>query len=285
VAATVGFALLALLAFVPAASAAKHKIDVRPGSSTIADAIDRVEEGGVIRVHRGRFREAVTIEKSVKLVGVGRGRPVIDARCADPSTVEVRADDVRLSRLKVIGANVANEVDFTGVSGGRVRDVVVKDTCDAEYGINVFDTGPLTIAGSRALGFHDAGFYIGEISATPGGSITLRDSESYANNRGVIVENSAGGDIRVVGNTLHHNDLPGFGGPVGILVNASDGVRIHDNESRANGAFGLQLTAESGGNVVTGNTILGNPVDIANDGTGNCGSDNTFATGDPLPPC
>jgi predicted transcriptional regulator of viral defense system len=33
------------------------------------------------------------------------------------------------------------------------------------------------------------------------------------------------------------------------------------------------------------NQLLDNTVDIRNQGTGNCGSDNAFSTGDALPPC
>jgi hypothetical protein len=45
------------------------------------------------------------------------------------------------------------------------------------------------------------------------------------------------------------------------------------------------LTAGADANVFDGNVITGNPTDVVNEGSGNCGSGNTFATGGPLPPC
>lgn len=285
-------ALVALVvtAAAPATSASnKRKVTVRPGKNAITKALKRVKEPGLLRVKGGRYREAVTIDKQVKLKGVGKGRrPVIDGRCDAEITVAVRHDDVTLRGLKVVGAGTGTfpiEVDFRDVSGGVVNDLLMKDTCDADYGLNLYETGPIDVVDSRAVGFSDAGFYIGEITSTPGGSILLSGNVAYHNNRGVIVENSAGGDIQVRDNVLSFNDIPGFSGPVGILINNSDGVTVAGNEVRDNAAFGLHLTPGSDDNVVLSNTLLDNPVDIRNQGSGNCGSGNTFSTGDPLLTC
>jgi parallel beta-helix repeat protein len=264
----------------------KRKLEVRPGPDAIENALDRARGGDVLRIHKGRYEESPAIERRVKLVGVGKRRPVIDAGCSTRTTIEAQADGVRLKRLKVVGAATATEVDFNGVSGGRVDDLVVRDTCDAEYGINVFDAGPMEIVDSRATGFDDAGFYIGQITSTPGGAIRLRRSESYANLRGLIVENSAGGQIVVRRNDFHHNNIsipPAL--PTGILITNSDGVRVAQNEIADNARFGLHLTADSDRNLIDGNVFLDNPVDVSNEGTGNCGSGNAFETGDALPPC
>lgn len=264
----------------------KRKIEVRPGAGAITDALERARGGDVLRIHKGRYEEALAITQRVKLVGVGKRRPVIDAGCSTRTTIDALADGVRLRRLKVIGADTATEVDFNGVSGGRAADLVLRDTCDAEYGINVFDTGPMTIVDSRATGFDDAGFYIGGISRTPNGEIRLARSEAYGNLRGLIVENSAGGEIRVRRNDFHHNDVtvaPGL--PTGILITNSDGVRVQQNEVASNARFGLHLTEDSDRNLIDANRFLGNPIDIRNQGTGNCGSGNSAQTGDALPPC
>lgn len=249
-------------------------------------ALDRARDGDMLRIHRGRYREAVTIDKRVKLVGVGKHRPVIDARCASPTTIDVIGDGVRLHRLKVVGADIASEVTFDQVSGARATNLVVRDTCDAEYGINVFGTGSIRIADSRAHGFDDAGFYIGEVTGNPGGPVRLRRSKSYGNLRGLIVENSAGGDIRVARNEFHDNEIaipPAL--PTGVLITNSDGVSLERNEVVGNGRFGLHLTANSDGNLIDDNRLVDNPVDVRNEGSGNCGSGNQFTTGDPLPPC
>jgi parallel beta-helix repeat protein len=284
----VGCALAVSAVGASPALAKKRKVTVRPGKDAITKALGRVKEPGVVRVKRGRYREQVTIAKQVKLKAVGKGRPVIDGECDAELTVAVRHDDVRLRGLKVVGAGSGTfpiEVDFRGVSGGGVRDLVMKDTCDAEYGINVFDNGPIDIRDSTAVGFSDAGFYVGEISGTPGGAIRVRGNEAFHNTRGVIVENSAGGDIRVSDNVFNFNDVPGFAGAAGIAINNSDGVLVERNEARGNLDFGLHLTPGSDRNTILSNTLLDNPVDLRNQGSDNCGTGNTFATGDPLPAC
>jgi nitrous oxidase accessory protein NosD len=267
------------------AAAKKRKIDVRPGPNAITKALARADRRDTLRLHGRRYREAVTIEESVKLVGVGRRRPVIDARCESPFTVAVRADNVSLKRLEVRGADggpFPSEVDFRRVSGGRASNLLVRDSCDAEYGINVVDTGPVTIVNSVARGFSDAGFYVGEVTSTPGGQIRVAQSDAFDNRRGVIVENSAGGEIVVEQNFIHDNRVPIQ--PTGVFIHNSDGVRVLENEIARNG-IGLHLDQNSDGNSALFNSLLDNEVDIRNQGTGNCGTDNAFSTGDPLPPC
>ncbi len=293
-------ALPPLLAIVlPAAGAtAKNRVDVHPGRHAIQKAVDRARPGSVLRIHGGRYREAPVIDTRVKLVGVGRGRPVIDGRCDTRFTVEAGANGVKLAGLKVVGASAArgpvpSEVDFSFVRRGVANDLVLRDTCDAEYGVNVYDSpGAIKIRNSRALGFADAAYYIGGIADTAAGPIRVRASEAYGNNRGVIVEDSsAAADIRIEQNDLHDNDLArpapiaADWPPTGVLINNSDGVLIEGNEVTRNGIYGLRLTESSDRNAVDGNELLGNPVDILDLGSGNCGSDNVFRTGDALPPC
>jgi nitrous oxidase accessory protein NosD len=282
-------AVLVMIAAVASPVAAKkRKIDVRPGPNAITKALARADNGDVLRLHGRRYREPVTIEESVKVVGVGKRRPLIDGECETSLTIAVRADNVRLKRLAVRGADggpFPTEVDFRGVSGGRANNVAVRDTCDAEYGINVFDTGPVTIVGSSARGFDDAGFYVGQVTRTPGGRVRVAQSESLGNHRGVIVENSAGGEIVVEQSFIHDNRVPIEGStPTGVFINNSDGVRVLENEIARNG-IGLDLSPNSDRNSAVFNQLLDNTVDIRNQGTGNCGTDNAFSTGDVLPPC
>ena len=291
---TTALALAALLAVFPATSATakKRRINVHPGKDAIQKAVDAARPRSVLRIHKGRYEEAPVIHKRLKLVATGRGRPLIDARCDARFTVEVNADNVKLVGLKVVGADgapgtVPSEVDFTDVSGGRVNDLVLRDTCDAEYGVNIYRAGPTEVRDSRAVGFDDAGFYVGGVTSTPGGPIRVVLSEAYGNNRGVIVEDSAGGDIRVQDNDLYGNGvvLGPSSPPTGLVINDSDGVLVEGNQVTENGEYGLRLSAGSDQNVINDNVFTGNPVDVLDLGTGNCGSGNAFETGDPLSPC
>lgn len=258
----------------------------RPSPDAIAAAIAAVAPGGTVRIERGRYRESLLIEKPVKLVAKGKGRPTIDGRCEFPSTVTIHSPGVTLKGLKILGGREFANVDFSGVPTGRAHDLRLRNTCgETEYGINAFATGSLSITENRASGFTDAGIYVGDVSSTPNGPLFVGDNETVGNNKGVIVEFSAGGEIVVFSNEIDENAVPGIGEQVGLFVNDSDGVRIASNRIRANGHAGLVLTPNADNNLITDNEITGNPVDVRNDGLGNCGSANTFATGGPLGAC
>jgi parallel beta-helix repeat protein len=257
----------------------------KPGPGAISEAIAAVQPGGKVKIRKGRYRESLLIEKPVRLIAAGKGRPTIDGICQFPSTITIHSGGVVLKGIKVVGAGTHAAVDFSGVPSGRADDLRVKNTCEAEYGINVFSTGAVEITDNRATGFTDAGIYVGDITSTPNGTLFVGDNVTYGNNKGVIVEFSAGGDIAVFSNEIHDNNIPGVGEQVGLFVFDSDGVRIQSNRIRANGQTGLVLTPGADNNAVSDNEITGNPVDVRNEGAGNCGSGNTFATGGPLSPC
>jgi parallel beta-helix repeat protein len=267
-----------------------REIEVDPGRNAITKALARADAGDKLHIQGGHYREAITIAEPVKLVGSRNGRvPVIDAGCQTEIAVAVRSAGVTLKRLKVVGATDGAipgiGVDFRDVPTGRGQDLTVRDTCDAEYGINLLNTGPVSVTGSRTTGFSDAGIYVGDITDTGGGTLLVRGNDAYGNNKGAIVEFSAGGSIRLEDNDLHDNSLLGTGEPTGLLVFDSDGVQITDNRIRKNGGLGLHLTSNADANVLTRNVIAGNATDVLNEGSGNCGSGNVFATGGPLPPC
>jgi parallel beta-helix repeat protein len=268
----------------------KHVIEVRPGHNALTKALRKADPGDKLRVHSGRYRESVEVDKPVEIVGVRKGRrPVIDGQCEALITIAVTSPGVVLERLKVIGATDLNdagrEVDYSRLASGTLEDVRVRDTCDAEYGLNINATGPVSLIGNRATGFSDGGIYLGDIVDTLGGTLLVQGNEAYGNNKGIIVENSTGGDILIHGNDFHDNALPGLREQVGIYISRSDAVRVVGNTVTGSGNIGVWLTPESDGNRLEGNTITGNPTDIRNEGVDNCGSGNVFSTGGPLDPC
>src|SRR3954465_2661007 len=118
-------------------------------------------DGDTLILHHGRYRGLYTIRERLRLIGArGEARPVIDGGCRTRVTLEVEGDGVQLTRLKVVGADegfgpVPAEIEATHIEHGRFSNLVLRDTCDAEYGINIFETGPLTIAGNQSVGFSD----------------------------------------------------------------------------------------------------------------------------------
>jgi parallel beta-helix repeat protein len=293
--------VLALSISVFAAGASAATIEVRPGVNAINRALDRANNGDLLRVHDGTYREAFTVDKRVRIRGVG-GRPLIDARCKSRTTIQVVNRGVKLSHLKVVGAGdqpsgfFPSEVDVQNVRSGIIEDVVVHDTCGgidkgAEYGINIFNSGPVEVIDNRATGgFHDAGIYVGGIRDTGDGALRVVGNRSYLNHQGIIIENSSGPNtrIRVVQNNVHHNTIPGeLHEDTGIFINNSDRVRLRDNTVRRNGHFGVNITSGSDDNALIDNFIRNNPVDLNNDGDGTCGSGNSIGSraGTPLSPC
>jgi parallel beta-helix repeat protein len=286
----------ALVALVLPVAADAATIEVHPGQNVIHKAMALASPGDTIRIHHGNYPEPFTISKRLRMVAAqGERRPVIDGGCDTRFTIAVRHNGVVLKGLRVVGADegfgpVPSEVDFHFNATGRAENLVVVDTCDAEYGINVFDTGGVQIVGNRARGFSDAGVYIGGIESTPGDPLRVRTNETHGNNRGIIIEDSlAAPDIRVTANDAHDNVIAGEGTPSGMFLHRSDGIFIAGNVLDDNGDYGVHLDPDSGSNVLSGNSAGGNGIaDLFNEGTGNCfGNPNSFGTtlGTPLVAC
>ena len=190
----------------------------KPSPGAISEAIAAVEPGGKVKLRKGRYREPLLIEKPVKLIAAGNGRPTIDGVCQFPSAVTVHSGGVVLKGLKIQGGAAFASVDFAGVPNGRAKDLRLRNTCgDTEYGINVFATGAVQITDNRATGFTDAGIYVGEVTSTPNGTLLVGDNVTTGNNKGIIVEFSTGGDIAVFENEINDNNIPGIGEQVGTL--------------------------------------------------------------------
>jgi parallel beta-helix repeat protein len=260
---------------------------VHPGE--LQAAIAAARGGDTLVIHEGRYRGSFVIDKRLRLIGAaGEARPLIDGGCETRATILVRAPGVVLRRLHVVGADeafgaVPSEVDFSAVASGRAVGLLVRDTCDAEYGINVFGSREVELIGNRGRGFSDAAFYVGAITSTGNGVLRVARNDGFASNRGLIVEDSAGGRIRVLRNRFHDNTAPGHGPPSGIFLHRSDGVLLIRNVVTDNGRFGIHLDPGSDRNRLFQNVIRRNPGgNLRDEGSGNCGSGNRP---NPLPGC
>ncbi len=275
------------------AGAAPHVIQVHPGPNAVQDALAHAHPGDILNLHAGVYREPVGLEirTSVVVRSAGDGPVTLDGRCKVQYTILATANGVRLRGLRVVGAvegfgPYPAEIDFTAVRGGEVSDSVAADTCKdasgdggAEYGISVFSSGPVQVLRNHTSGFTDSGIYIGAISDTGNGTLRVEDNHSWANSRGVIVEDSSG-SIAVAGNTLHHNRRVGVEGSTnaGLFLHNSDGVRIIGNAIAGDDENGIWLDPASEHNRVVDNTISGNADDLHNDGSANCFTGNSYST-------
>jgi parallel beta-helix repeat protein len=201
---------------------------------------------------------------------------------------------VTLSHLRVTGAadEVAGqygaaEINFIDGGRGRAKHLRLRESCDGTlYGVNVFDTGDVAVRDSVFSGYLDAAVYVGGIR-DPNDSVTVRRNVTRDGNHGILIEDSlVQPEIEIVDNDGSQNDA----GPssAGIYIRNSDGVLIEQNSSNRNGSSGIWLDRNSDFNVLYGNSATGNGgADLVNEGQGNCGAGNAFATqmGAPLGAC
>jgi parallel beta-helix repeat protein len=290
-AAVLGFVVFAVLVACSgpedANARAGRVLQIHPGQ--LQGALQRATGGDTLILHQGRYRGSFTITKRLRLIGApGEARPVIDGRCRTNLTLAVRHDGVVLRRLVVVGADEGfgefpSEVDFREVATGSARHLLVRDTCDAEYGINVFGSGAVDVSSNRGHGFSDSAIYVGGITDTGDSALRVNGNTVYGNNRGIIVEDSLGGRVRLVENIAHDNKTAGEGAPSGIFLHNSDGVFLRGNQTYRNKLYGIHLDPNSDQNHLTENASFGNPGgDFFDEGTGNCGARNHP---DVFPPC
>jgi parallel beta-helix repeat protein len=254
----------------------REVIEVFPGPNAIENALAGANPGDVLNIHGGVYPEDVdvTVDR-VTLRAAGDGMVTITGQCSVEVVLDVRAENVTLRGLRVVGASgdYPIEIDFSFVSAGRVVDSMVQDTCGfALYGINVFAGGSIRIVGNLAVGFEDAGVYVGGIRSTPNGPMVIRDNETIDNLYGILVEDSAGGTILVGRNNVHDNRS------IGIWLHDADGTRVGDNMVLDNGDEGISVDEMSSGNLIRSNTALGHVVDVVDGNGQNCWVDNTYDT-------
>jgi parallel beta-helix repeat protein len=256
----------------------RSDIDVYPGPNAISKAIAAAHPGDILRIHAGTYPESPTVpsgKDDLTLEGAGDGTATVDGGCATGKTIQVQADGVTVRGLRVVGAKAGfgaepAEIDFSDVASGLALDNVLVDTCNAQYGINVFASGTVTVSRNRASGFSDSGIYIGGI--TSGGDIRVTDNAVTGNFRGIIVEQSSGSRIQLDHNTIHDNS---YGG---IFLTHSSGILITDNRISNDVHSGIELDCCSDGNRVVRNRVRGHVYDLADYGTGNCWRNNAYTT-------
>jgi len=253
-------------------------VHVSPGpGSPVQDAIAAALPGDTILLAAGTYPEAVSIDKRLRLIGAPGMVALIDPACSALAAVNVLADRVMVKNLHVQGGQQIG-VDIENHSRVTVQDVTIQNTCASpEYGINVFRSTRVRLAGNSARGFSDAGIYIGGTPAD--GDVRALHNECSASHRGLLVEDAVEGrrGVTLQSNSSHDN----FGG---IFLHNSDGVRIIRNLVAGNSQSGIEADPTSDDNLITNNTISGSPSDVVDDGSGNCWKHNAFGTGS-VPPC
>jgi parallel beta-helix repeat protein len=278
-------AALVLAAALPAVASpggSRTIIEVFPGRHALAKAIAHAQPGDVLNIHTGTYREHVTVATpNLTLQAAGDGKVTVDARCKANDTIFITANGVAVKGLTVQGAaegfgDFPSEIALLNVDQtGLIDRNEAVNTCDAEYGIQVFQSGSIRISNNDTHGFSDSGIYIGAITNTPNGPLTVVKNLAQFSHQGIIVEDSNGGSIEVLGNAVDQNS------DAGIFLRNSDHVLIKSNPVQDNGRAGIDIDPGSDHNRIIGNTALGHMFDLENEGgSGNCFKRNQYETSD-----
>jgi parallel beta-helix repeat protein len=293
-----GCVLGTVLSMLAVTAAEARKIEAKPGKNTLQKAVDKAKSGDTVQLEKGgKYTGGVVVEtKGLKIKGPNDGKlPLVDGRCKVSHTVLVLARDVTLRNLRATGATGAfgqyTNADITYIENGTgtVDGVKLDDACDTLYGVNIFDTGDVTVKNSVFNGYDDAGVYVGGIQR-PDANVKVADSVATRNHRGILFEDSFGNaGLEVTGNEVRLNQA-------GFFVFNSDGIEISDNTAIDNPFVGFWLDPNADDNRLIGNVGTGNgwspdggprAGDLINDGQRNCGTGNSFpiTSGQPLAPC
>ena len=161
-----------------------HNINTGLNYTTIQEAIDANEtlDENIILVDAGIYYEAVTVDKSISLVGTDRNAAIIDGNFTIGDLVTVTVDNVKISNLTirnshvgiqwlypnlsnvVIGNNIIMNISSVGIStrsSGRILDnLMYNNSCciSTFWGYNLTITGNTLINSNMALEFIYAGF-------------------------------------------------------------------------------------------------------------------------------
>lgn len=268
----------------------RAEIAVPGDAATIAEAVERVAPGGVVRIAAGRYEEQVVVDKAdVTIRGEDRDGTVIDGGGIRPYGVVAIADGIRIENLTVTGATFYG-VLVTGLHDGSgpadpgvdgytgwdpqrfpplQRFLVDHVTAhnNGLYGIYAFNSQHGVIRDSYASGSADSGFYVGQCE-----QCDILVTGNVAERNAVGFENANASDsVVVVGNRFSGNRVgmtflssyqeaftPQRGNTViGNLV--TDNTEA-DSPSQAEGGFATGIGISGGqDNVVERNRITGNP--------------------------
>jgi len=224
---------------------------VNPGGTsgcqtTISAAVTKAAAGDTIQVAAGTYKESVTINKSVSLIGAGSATTIIDATGL-PNGVAVDGSAGGLSGVVVTGFTVQN----------------------ANWqGILVENASLVTVWNNQVLNNNKNLKISNGVPSCPGLPAALQSGENQDCGEGI---NLTGADHSVVSNNVVQNNSGG------ILISDDTGA-THDNVISGNlvsnngTACGITMASHSGKgvfhNVVSGNTSTNNGLKLPGAGAG-----------------
>lgn len=258
------------------------------GASTPAlslqERIDRAAPEDIVIVDGGTFRESITIDKSISLIG--RNAPIIDGG-GKGDVVTIAADDVVISGFTIRGSGKSISQEPAAVKVKDAKRVTVRSNVlrDAHFGVHITDGSEdlienniIDVGAATPIERRGHGIYLWQVSgSTLYGNTILHAADGIHlefSERNVIGKNTvtqsryalhfmyAHGN-KMIGNMFRDN-------LAGAVLMYSNDLILKDNELSNNrrGASGAGILLKDDDNIwVEGNRILRNKFGMTVDGT------------------
>jgi parallel beta-helix repeat protein len=184
---------------------------VEPGDS-IQEAIDRVPEGGIVRLRPGHYAENLIINKSLTLVGAGREKTVIKSAQEGYPVVWVESD----SKIEVVlaGLKITEAYGYCAVE---------EPEWICPYGLLVRGQAQVTLTNSQ-VSDNEGGLFVWDSA-----QVTLENSTVAENEWSLVVLHSA--QVSLTNSTVSGNGSDGL--KVGDSARVTiEGSLIEDNGTR-----------------------------------------------------
>ena len=193
--------------------------------SRIQDSIDNASSGDTVYVYNGTYYENIVVDKSMNLIGEGKGDTTIDGSVAD-NVIIITAD----------------KVTITGFTIQHSGDVFPKAGINISSDYNVISKNNMTNNFYGITMFHASNNIISENSIT--------------NNDHCAIYMSASSNNNIHDNLLKSHAYNGIG-----IYDASDNNTITGNTMIYNNFCGVNIRISSN-NSITGNTLTDNNIGI-----------------------
>lgn len=221
-------------------------------------------------------------KKNITIIGQGIDKTILSfkgqtegaegiriANCANIAIRDMTVEDAAGDNVKI--------TDTKGITIDNVKTgwTGVVDEQNGAYGFYPVLCENVVIRNSDVYGASDAGIYVGQsdtvliennrtywnvagIESENSTEVIIRNNESYENTGGILVFDlpgltQYGRNIEVHNNSVYENNTPNFAPPgnmvgvtpagTGILILATTGVQVHDNEIRNNKTIGVGMVS------------------------------------------
>jgi len=281
--------------------------------TSIQAAVTAAQSGDTVQVYAGAYNEAVTVDKTLKLLGAQHG--VAGSRAFDAANESVvtptagaaafqlNANDIVLDGFTVQGAlDAAGIATAAATSGNRIVNNIIQDNT---FGLALNASGPRTtiVRNNAFLNNNAAGAHSGiAIYSDQGLQRAVIQHNTFSQQQTAAIDLAGGTtttdtqkDVAIVDNRLtndssimlanvsralvSHNDVLASTGHAVVLGGGVTDTAVVGNRLEAGTASGIVVAAAGGVGANTRNLISGNRVSgFAEDGIRLDGADHTAVT-------